>query len=85
MNNIKKMSTKNVDKKTDKNKEDKLNNANEINKDEKCEIKKENCENEFPKDKKNKPNELKHFDAVTHFKNNIIYFNKRQFSLLFYM
>ena len=36
----------------------------------------ENHDNGYPKDKINKPNELKDFDAVSHFKHNIIHFYK---------
>ena len=36
----------------------------------------EKIDDEYPKDKINKPNELKNFDAVTHFKQNIIHFYK---------
>ena len=68
------MSTKNLDIKEDKTKENKKKN----NKEEKTPIKKEkeDSEDEYPKDKLNKPNELKNFDAITHFKQNIIHFNK---------
>ena len=68
------MSTKNLDIKEDKTKENKKKN----NKEEKTPIKKEkdDSEDEYPKDKLNKPNELKNFDAMTHFKQNIIHFYK---------
>ena len=69
------MSSKNIKQKEDKNKEEK---SKEINKEEKnkIDLKEENLEDEYPKDKINKPNELKNFDAMTHFKQNIIHFNK---------
>ena len=69
------MSSKNIKQKEDKNKEEK---SKEINKEEKnkIDLKEDNLEDEYPKDKINKPNELKNFDAMTHFKQNIIHFNK---------
>ena len=69
------MSSKSIGKKEDKNKE---NQKKSFDKEEKTPIIKEeeNIEDEYPKEKLNKPNELKNFDAITHFKQNIIHFNK---------
>ena len=69
------MSSKNVRPKEDKSKEEK---SKENTKEEKNKSinKEENLEDEYPKDKINKPIELKNFDAMTHFKQNIIHFNK---------
>ena len=69
------MSSKNVKPKEDKSKEEK---SKETSKEEKnkSKNKEENLEDEYPKDKINKPNELKNFDAMTHFKQNIIHFYK---------
>ena len=67
------MSSKSVEVKENKNKGEKVkeNPNEEKNAQQK---KEENLEDEYPKDKINKPNELKNFDAVTHFKQNIIHF-----------
>ena len=69
------MSTKNIVSKEDKNKEEK---SKEEKKEEKeiPQKEEEKIDDEYPKDKINKPNELKNFDAVTHFKQNIIHFYK---------
>ena len=69
------MSSKNIDLKEDKNKEEKVPESSNEEKDsqQKKEVK---AEEDYPKDKINKPNELKNFDAVTHFKQNIIHFYK---------
>ncbi len=69
------MSSKNIDPKEDKNKEEKVPESSNEEKDsqQKKEVK---AEEDYPKDKINKPNELKNFDAVTHFKQNIIHFYK---------
>ena len=69
------MSTKNIVSKEDKNKEEK---SKEETKEEKeiPQKEEEKIDDEYPKDKINKPNELKNFDAVTHFKQNIIHFYK---------
>ena len=69
------MSSKSIGKREDKNKENK---KKSFDKEEKTPIIKEeeNIEDEYPKEKLNKPNELKNFDAITHFKQNIIHFNK---------
>ena len=69
------MSSKNVDKKEDKIKETKSKENKKEKEKSKIKNEEENSENEYPKDKINKPNELKNFDAVTHFKQNIIHFN----------
>ena len=67
------MSSKSVEVKENKNKEEKVKeNSNEEKNAQ--QQKEENLEDEYPKDKINKPNELKNFDAVTHFKQNIIHF-----------
>ena len=67
------MSSKSVEVKENKNKGEKVKeNPNEEKNEQ--QKKEENLEDEYPKDKINKPNELKNFDAVTHFKQNIIHF-----------
>jgi hypothetical protein len=74
------MSTKNVKQKEEKSKEEKgkEEKSKEDIKEEKDKSKNEDDSlvDEYPKDKINKPNELKNFDAVTHFKQNIIHFYK---------
>ena len=67
------MSSKSVEVKENKNKGEKV--KENPNEEKNAQPKKEeNLEDEYPKDKINKPNELKNFDAVTHFKQNIIHF-----------
>ena len=72
------MSIKNVKQKEEKSKEEKgkEEKSKEDIKEEKDKSKNEDDSlvDEYPKDKINKPNELKNFDAVTHFKQNIIHF-----------
>ena len=69
------MSSKSIGLREDKNKEKQ---KKSFDKEEKIpNIKEEeHLEGEYPKEKLNKPNELKNFDAITHFKQNIIHFNK---------
>ena len=69
------MSSKNVKPKEDKSKEEKNKDTPKEEKN-KPKNEEENLEDEYPKDKINKPNELKNFDAMTHFKQNIIHFYK---------
>ena len=69
------MSSKNVDIKEDKSKEE---NTKENKSEEKDKIpnNEKQSDDDFPMEKINKINELKNFDAVTHFKQNIIHFYK---------
>ena len=75
MKNNKKRSSKNVDIKEDKSKEEKTKKNKSKEKD-KIPNNEEESDDDFPKEKINKINELKNFDAVTHFKQNIIHFYK---------
>jgi hypothetical protein len=70
-----KMSSKNNRMKEVKSKDEKNSEKIKEEKD-KSNNEEENHDNEYPKDKINKPNELKDFDAVSHFKHNIIHFYK---------
>ena len=69
------MSSKNVNPKEYKGKEEK---SKEIKQevDKKNQNSEDDLNNDFPKEKINKLNELKNFDAIAHFKRNIIHFNK---------
>ena len=70
------MSSKNIKQKEEKNKEEKSKEEIKEEKDKSKNEEEDNLVDEYPKDKINKPNELKNFDAVTHFKQNIIHFYK---------
>ena len=75
------MSTKNIIRKEEKKNEDKQKEIKQEQEENKN--KNENFQNEeediisgYPKEKLNKINEFKNFDAINHFKQNIIHFNK---------
>ena len=69
------MSNKNTEKKVIPIKEDK-NNDNKSNNNENIPKVEPGLKDEYPKEKINKPIEFKNFDAITHFKQNIIHFDK---------
>ena len=69
------MSTKNIDLKEAENK-DKSNENESSDKESEIKIEYDSIKNEYPQEKLNKPNELKNFDVITHFKENIIHFVK---------
>mgnify|MGYP002624522393 FL=1 len=69
------MSTKNIDLK-DIQKKDKSNENESIVKEDEIKIEYDSIKNEYPQEKLNKPDELKNFDAISHFKENIIHFVK---------
>ena len=69
------MSTKNVDLKATE-KKDKSNENESVDKENEVKFEYDSIKNEYPQEKLNKPDELKNFDAITHFKENIIHFVK---------
>ena len=69
------MSTKNVElKETEK--RDKSNENESIDKENEIKFEYDCIKNEYPQVKLNKPDELKNFDVITHFKENIVHFVK---------
>ena len=69
------MSTKNVElKETEK--RDKSNGNESIDKENEIKFEYDFIKNEYPQEKLNKPDELKNFDVITHFKENIVHFVK---------
>ena len=69
------MSTKNVElKETEK--RDKSNENESIDKENEIKFEYDCIKNEYPQEKLNKPDELKNFDVITHFKENIVHFVK---------
>ena len=69
------MSTKNVDLKATE-KKDKSNENESIDKENEIKFEYDCIKNEYPQEKLNKPDELKNFDVITHFKENIVHFVK---------